>query len=109
MGGAAAAAGGGLESKKEPPLSADFEAGGIARDCADGEVRFENADALGWDCEGEVKDRELKASFIPPNCWIGCGCWFGEIKEGGDCMPEKAFIFDCTCCGCCGGGAGFEA
>ena len=65
--------GAGLESKNDPPLSAGFEMLDGCLVLPVGDVRLENGDGLVCVCGGELKDRELKASFMPPNC-CGGGC-----------------------------------
>ena len=60
LGGAA-----GFMSKNEPPLSDDFVADGC-RVWPAAAARPSNGDDLAMGCWGEVKERELKASFMPP-------------------------------------------
>ena len=95
----------GFVSKKDPPLSDDFEAGGC-RVWPVGEVRFENGDGLVCACcAGGLKERELKASFMPPNdCEGGCAG-----IPGGACEPPNERMFEFDCGWGCGGAAGLDA
>lgn len=81
-------------SKKEPPLREDL----VAEDWRVwpvGDVRLAKGEGFVAGCCGEVKERELNASFMPPNCELGC-CCAGDVRGGEDMpdMPANALIFD---------------
>ena len=56
----------GFMSKKEPPLSDGCFVVEGCLVCPEGEVRLAKGEGL---AAGEVKERELNASFIPPKGW----------------------------------------